>query len=62
MVENVSEVVTKRVRAKVSDWDRRFHLNVPAEAVTSLECHMVDVVDKAIQVALKNPEAFTTEA
>lgn len=42
----------------MAEWERRFKLGLDQDARDRWKNRMVQLADKLIQVALKNPEAF----
>ncbi len=59
-VENVAQVVKDEVSRKITEWQSRFKLIQPKEALDSLTWQMVTLADDFIHAALNNPDAFRT--
>ena len=58
MVENVSATIKETVQEHLSDWMQRFGAELPVYAAESLELRTIELVNRCVALALKNPEAF----
>ena len=58
---DVSATVKKDVKDKFAKWEKRFKVDLTGEARESWSNQMVELADKLIKVAIKNPEAFQAD-
>ena len=59
-VADTAQAVKDKVAAEVSDWRRRFGLELPGEACESWGLQMIELADDLIHAALKHPQAYRT--
>jgi hypothetical protein len=59
LLKNTPATVQEAVSAQISDWTRRFGLNLPADAVDSLQTEMATLAQECIAAAVADPGAFS---
>lgn len=51
MVENAPETVRKAVRSSLTDWERRYGVALPDEALAALDAHVMDLGTRLVEAA-----------
>jgi hypothetical protein len=55
LLADVPGTVREGVRSRLDDWARRFHLDLAADARTSLEAHIGELVHKSVEAIRRAP-------